>query len=79
LERVHRRDEVDFFDQHHQVDGVEVSLAGETSSEIGAGIRGGQVLAAGRTEKHESPLPLLVRPIETDQQIGDRDFVPHAI
>src|SRR3989337_2434421 len=79
FQRLHRGDEVDLLDQHHQVDGVEVSLAGETSPEIDAGIRGRQVLAAGRTEKHESPLSLLVRPVETDQQVGYRDLVSQAI
>ena len=76
---LHRGDEVEILDQHHQVDGVEVPLAGETTSEIGAGIGGRQELAASRTEKHESSVPLLVRPIKSDQQVGDRDLVAQAI
>ena len=33
---LHRGDEVEILDQHHQVDGVEVPLAPEAPSQIGA-------------------------------------------
>jgi hypothetical protein len=40
LKRLDGGDEVDILDQHYQVDGVEVSLAGEASSEVGSRIDG---------------------------------------
>ncbi len=62
--------EVHILDYHHQVDGIEVSLAGETSPKIGSRIGGGPELAAEWTEKHATPLAMFVRPVQADEQVG---------
>jgi hypothetical protein len=76
FEEVDGGDEVGVLDEHHQVDGIEVSLAVEATAEIGAWIDGGEELAAVRTEEAEPAFSRFVRPLEQDQQFGDGYFVP---
>jgi hypothetical protein len=72
-------DEVNFADQHHEVDGIEVLLTAEAAAEIGVGVDGGEELAATGTEEAETAFSRFVRPLELDQQVRDGNFVSQAV
>ena len=79
-EELHGGDEVAPRGQHHEVDGVEVFFASETAAQVGAGIDGGQGLAAARADEAEASFTVFAGPV---QMVGDdplqRNLVPQTI
>jgi hypothetical protein len=76
FEDVDGSDEVGVFDEHHEVDGIEVSLAVEAATKVRVGIDGREELTAVRAEKAEAAFTRFVRPLKMYQEVGDGDFVP---
>ena len=64
-------------DEHRQVDGVEVSIAAETVTEVSLRRLLDQELTATRvrTKEEEVPLPVLVRPAKAFEQGGYRNLI----
>jgi hypothetical protein len=72
-------DEVRLLYSDREIDGVEVGFAVEAATEIGAGIDGGMILVAARTEERQLSLAHFVRPLEVLQKSGPRDLVAEAM
>ncbi len=65
--------------QHDKVDGIEVLLAGEATSQIGPRVGRGECLAATGTQEAEPSVASLVRPIQMLDERLQRNLIPKAI
>ncbi len=72
-------DEVSPGRQHDKVDGIEVLLASEATSQIGSRIGGGECLPATGTQQAEPSVASLVRPIQMLDERLQRNLIAEAI
>src|SRR3970040_1640990 len=77
-QRVHGRHEVALSCEHHEVDRVEVGVAVEATTEIGAWIDGRQIFLAARTQEGGLSLAPLVGLAQAAEDVGHRYLVAQA-
>jgi hypothetical protein len=79
LEEVDSSDEIVLFDEHDEVDRIEVSFAAKATPQIGSLVDGGKRFAALRANETDTPVSHFVWPLQSHQNVDDGDVVSHLV
>lgn len=79
LEEVDGSDEIVLFDEHDEIDHVEVGFAAKATPQIGSLVYGGERFATLRADETDTPVSGFVWPLERGQGVGDGDVVSHLV
>jgi len=79
LQEVDSSDEIVLFDEHDEIDRVEVSFAAKATPQIGSLVDGGKRFAALRANETDAVIPHFVWPLQSHQNVDDGDVVSHLV
>jgi hypothetical protein len=79
LQELDGSDEIILFDEHHQIDRVEVDFAAKAAAQVSPLVDGGKRFAALGANETDSLVAHFVRPLQGHQNVNEGDVVSHLV